>query len=514
MADLQLDTLEAKGLIRLAQFQPELEYLFRHALVQDTAYESLLKQERRQLHRLVGGAIEDLYPDRTGELAAVLAMHFEQAGDTERALRYLMAAAQFAYERNAITEAYELYRRAEALLPAPEADDNDETIQRRVRVQLGMVRAGFAFLHENEGIGILERTVVDAERQDDLRLTADVYLTLALLRQFRGARRETSTELRRELERVSEIAAELGDPLIAALPNSIIGLFQVFTGKLREGVAALEAAAPQLSEKHDFVGSSFALVALAIGYGRMGEFEKAEAAARRASEIAEGGDLIARLDALIGEASVKLTRGDFEAAIPLARQCTALSEQHGATACIVGSNFALGEAYMRTGDFDAAQEALRRGNEVADTIEQKVFRPSIAALLRSNAASLGDFNPEARSFDDALNETREIGDRWGEATVLWKRAETETKTPADMRNVDAMLAGFANAATQFEEMGGRPYHARVLHDWGRALRSVGRNEEGEEKLRRALQLFEEMGISRDADEVKLELAVQPLAMKA
>ena len=48
-ADLQLDTLEAKGLIRLATIDPELEYLFRHALVQDAAYESLLKQERRSI---------------------------------------------------------------------------------------------------------------------------------------------------------------------------------------------------------------------------------------------------------------------------------------------------------------------------------------------------------------------------------------------------------------------------------------------------------------------------------
>src|SRR5688500_18237766 len=115
MADLQLDALEAKGLIRLATFQPELEYLFRHALVQDTAYGSLLKQERRALHLLVGAALEDLYPDRRGDLAAVLAMHFEQAGETDRAIRYLAEAARFAYDRFAIVEAYDLYSRAAAL---------------------------------------------------------------------------------------------------------------------------------------------------------------------------------------------------------------------------------------------------------------------------------------------------------------------------------------------------------------------------------------------------------------
>ena len=134
-SNLQLDTLEAKGLIRLAAFDPELEYLFRHALVQDTAYESLLKQERRSLHKLVGDALEELYPERHADLAAVLAMHFEQAGDTDKAVTYLMAAAKFAHDRNAIVEAFDLYSRAATLLP-PRSDTDDEVLLRR-RVEIG-----------------------------------------------------------------------------------------------------------------------------------------------------------------------------------------------------------------------------------------------------------------------------------------------------------------------------------------------------------------------------------------
>src|SRR6185503_12250407 len=112
MLGTELDTLEAKGLIRLAETRPELEYLFRHWLVQDAAYGSLLKQERRQLHRLVGDALEDLYPDRLGELSGVLALHYEQAGETDRAIQYLDAAGHYALERNAIVEAFDAFDRA------------------------------------------------------------------------------------------------------------------------------------------------------------------------------------------------------------------------------------------------------------------------------------------------------------------------------------------------------------------------------------------------------------------
>jgi predicted ATPase len=106
VTDIQLDTLEAKGLIKLATVRPDLEYLFRHALVQDAAYGSLLKQERRELHGKVGEALEQLYPDRRDELAPVLAMHFEQAGDNDKAINYLIAGGRHAIEANAIREAF------------------------------------------------------------------------------------------------------------------------------------------------------------------------------------------------------------------------------------------------------------------------------------------------------------------------------------------------------------------------------------------------------------------------
>jgi predicted ATPase len=129
-ADTQLDTLESKGLIRLAASMPELEYLFRHALVQDAAYGSLLRQERKALHGHVGDALETLYPDRRQELAGILAMHFEEAGDTAKALDYFVAAGRYALDRNAIREAFNAYDRAGNLLP-PEAEDPDEAARRR-----------------------------------------------------------------------------------------------------------------------------------------------------------------------------------------------------------------------------------------------------------------------------------------------------------------------------------------------------------------------------------------------
>src|SRR4051794_6878851 len=219
MSDLQLDTLESKGLIRLANVDPELEYLFRHALIQDTAYESLLKQERRALHMQVGEAMEQLYPERRGDLAAVLALHFEQAGDTHKAIDYLLEAARYASARNAIVEAFDLYTRANVLLPPSAADEADDVRRLRLQIALGRSRAGFGFLSLEQHLEILDPALDAARDLGDLRLEADVNLQAALVRGFLGEQPENSEPMRRALARVGEIGEELEDPLINVLPR-------------------------------------------------------------------------------------------------------------------------------------------------------------------------------------------------------------------------------------------------------------------------------------------------------
>jgi len=113
-----LAALEASGLIHLAQVQPELEYLFRHALVQEAAYSSLLKADRRVLHRAVGEALERAYPDRLDELAPILGQHFAEAGEGEKAVKYLLRAGDMARKVYAYQEAIDAYEQAMPFLKA------------------------------------------------------------------------------------------------------------------------------------------------------------------------------------------------------------------------------------------------------------------------------------------------------------------------------------------------------------------------------------------------------------
>jgi tetratricopeptide (TPR) repeat protein len=500
--DTSIDTLEARGLVAVAAYRPELEYLFRHWLVQDAAYGSLLKQERRELHRLVGEALESLYPDRRRELAGILAMHFEQAGDASRAVEYLITDGRYALERAAIHEAYASFDRASQLLSDPAAKREDDARAARTRIEVGILRAraGLAFRPSAEIVADLEAIAPAAEELGDLELVAQVYLYQAVAH-FEGGDAIDDPVVSRSIARLEELGRILDDPSLAALPLAMTGLGRVFTGPIREGVEALETAIPLMEGRRDFIGAAFSRGWLAMGYAALGEFDRAMDAARAAEKEAADGDLIAQLDAQIATAVVRSLRGELDEAAPLARACVERSEETGATACAVVSSWVLGDVLQRQRRLGDAMEALRLGLALSPGASLGMWSTTLQVWLRSTEEATGDAASGPDDWDALLAEARSRRNRVGEAGVLWKRAEAR----AARGEPAAALDDFTASAAIYEEQGARPNLARVWRGWGEALLAAGRTEEATDRLVRAQALFESMGLRREADEVRAEV---------
>ncbi len=111
-----LQSLETLDLVALKKSRPDSEYAFKHIFTQQSVYQSLSHTNRRQLHQQVGEALETIYAAELDDIALLLAHHFEQSDDKERALKYLKIAAEQAQAAYANQEAKELYSRALALL--------------------------------------------------------------------------------------------------------------------------------------------------------------------------------------------------------------------------------------------------------------------------------------------------------------------------------------------------------------------------------------------------------------
>ena len=95
---------------------PEVEYIFKHALTQEVAYNSLLQERRKELHERVAQAIEALWPDQAEDRCSELAYHYRRSGNLSKAITYLHRAGQQALRRSAYPEAIDAMREALALL--------------------------------------------------------------------------------------------------------------------------------------------------------------------------------------------------------------------------------------------------------------------------------------------------------------------------------------------------------------------------------------------------------------
>jgi class 3 adenylate cyclase/tetratricopeptide (TPR) repeat protein len=109
---VQLTNLVGLEIIYEKALYPELEYIFKHALTQEVAYDSLLKQRRQEIHGRIAQTIEQIYGDRLEEHYEILSHHYERSANSPKAVDYLLLAAEKSNRKGAVQAAFEFSGRA------------------------------------------------------------------------------------------------------------------------------------------------------------------------------------------------------------------------------------------------------------------------------------------------------------------------------------------------------------------------------------------------------------------
>ncbi len=224
------------GNLQLAEFiyeQPavgDVEYSFKHALTQEVAYNSVLVERRRLLHRRTGAAIESLYRVRLEDHYADLARHYRLSDDAAKAVEYLRLAAEQAVWRSAYSEAAADLMAAIALVGGlPEGTD-------RLRVELALHTAEGSVAMVLHGIGsqererAFERVCEISERLGDTTSLLRGSIFLSSLYIARGEPLRAREICRQHLG----LAEQSGAVEILALAHWTIGLSTLFCGDLNE----------------------------------------------------------------------------------------------------------------------------------------------------------------------------------------------------------------------------------------------------------------------------------------
>jgi class 3 adenylate cyclase/tetratricopeptide (TPR) repeat protein len=240
--DEHLSQLQRLDLVREKARLPELEYMFKHTLTQEAAYNSLLHKRRKEFHLKVGQALEGLFPDRIEDFLGLLAHHFEIAEAYDKALDYLGRAERKARLDGAYQEAFDYQFRI--LRMSEEHGDPLQIGKARIWLSwlywgLGDRQTSRKYLHQalevlesegetkelglalshlsrismvasdfDQGIVAGERALELAEKFDDEEVFASALNTVGVCRIYRGDHKSGLDALRESLRR----SLALGNP--------------------------------------------------------------------------------------------------------------------------------------------------------------------------------------------------------------------------------------------------------------------------------------------------------------
>jgi tetratricopeptide (TPR) repeat protein len=513
--------------VRERQRYPELVYAFKHALTQDVAYGSLLRQRRAELHGLVGRAIEELHADRLAEHYEVLAHHFSKAEDWPRALDYQLKAAQKAERAFGLRQAIELYdealatverlgdrvppetlltiRRARAdllfglgdfLRSREEADRLVELARRlgdRAAEAGGLVRAAsalqwledFAAAHERLDQALVLADAVGARAQ----LGGAVYIR-GYLHAVNGRLDEAEADLQRALE----LGRAVGDPSREALVLQMLALRRSWQGQYAESLA-LGTEGVRLSRDHRLVIPLLrCLWNQGLASHELGRHDEAVTVLREGLALAEkiGDDaFIPRYLNTIGW--VHIDCGDVDEGIALSERSYEVTTRssragHGTGAerrAFIRANEA--DAFMAQGDLAAAAAALE---EAYHTVLHPPpshwmtwrYTAHTCASLGQLALLRGDVAGARRLADQSLEAAMPTGSRKYESWAWRIRGESATARRAWTEADDALRRALAIA-----EAIAQPRQVWLSQlALGRLHAALGRGEDARERYRAAL----------------------------
>jgi predicted ATPase len=410
-----LDQLVASELVFRRGAPPEANYSFKHALVQDAAYQSLLKSRRQQLHARIVQVLKERLPQTEEAEPGLLAHHCTEGGLRAEAVTYWQRASEQAAERSAYAEALAQADKGLAVLEGlPATADRD-----RVELKLQLIRAGT--LRAIEGISSSEVGRAFARARQLCTALGDTPNLIPILIGM-GAFHHN----RGELHRAEEIGAEClrlarhrhSDGL-ESLADRLVGSVLLDRGKLIAAREHLEQALdrydperlrPVMARFGLFDPKALGLAQLAHALCILGYPDRALAAAQDAIEHAHAlGDALNLTAVMYAGGITLLLRRDHDAACRHAERMLALADEHGLPAFADYAREHRGMALIGLGMLDEGLTALRKAKlkRRADYAWRLTF--SLGTFARALLAA-GMLEEAEAVLDEALAVCERTGD--------------------------------------------------------------------------------------------------------
>ena len=496
---LALDRLAQSGLLLRQGVPPHASYLFKHALVQDTAYGTLLREPRRALHARIADVLENQFTDIAESQPELLARHYAEAGQVEKAAAFWGKAGQRSLARSALVEATEQLRRALdliATLPGTPARRREE-----IKLQVALITpllhvSGYAAPETRAAVERARLLIEQAEAlgeppEDPLLLFSVLYgFWVANLVAFNGdVMRELAVQFLALADKQSATAPRMVGHRLMGLSLLHIGDIANARTHLDRAFALYDAAEhrPLATRFGQDVGAatlcwrSLALWLLGYPQAALADTEHALKVAR---EIGHSATLMYVLNFSIW---THVHCGNYAAASALIDEFSVLKDQTSSLFWAAWGMMQRGCVMALTGKASEAAQTITSGVTAMRSTRTTMWMPLWLSYLARANAEIGQFDDARRCIGEAMAAMETAKERWYEAEVNRIAGEIALLLPEP--DVAKAQAYFERALEIARKQQAKSWELRAAMSMARLWRDQGRRAQARDLLAPVHGLF-------------------------
>jgi class 3 adenylate cyclase/predicted ATPase len=510
-----LDRLIATGLLFRQGVPPHARYLFKHALVQDAAYGTLLREPRRALHARIAETLEGQFAEIAESQPELLARHYTEAGSVEKAAELWGKAGQRSVERSALVEAIEQFTRAlgqiAALPPTPAL--RREQIKLQVAVVTPLIHIkGYAAWETKAAAqrahSMLERAEAAGEPLEDPLLLFSILYSFWVVNYiaFNG---EVIRKLSAQFLTLAEKQGASGPLQIA---DRVMGITLLSTGEMMRARAHFDHAMASYDPAvHRMLATRFGSdnrVAV-LSYRSwaswfLGYPQAAVADAGRAlSDAREIGQAASLMYALTHALLTHAFCGNYGIAKAFAEELAAVAREKDTVFWKAQAMVLHGHLSALMGQASNAIEALSSGLAASRSTGSTVWEPLYLASLTRAYADLGYLDDAWRCIGEAERAIEATMGRWWQVEVHRTAGEIAWRAP--QRDRAKAEAYFDRALAVARQQQARSWELRAAMSMARLWRDQDKREDARELLAPVYGWFTEGFDTLDLKEAKVLL---------
>ncbi len=497
--DKSLINMERLDLIKTISMQPELEYIFKHALTQEVVYNGLLIKERRSIHEKIGLVMEELFQHHLPEFYETLAYQYSHSDNFPKAYEYLKLSGDKAVRNYANQEAIRFYKEAIRALDAqPESPENNKE---KLKTHLMMTTPLVLLSYPEGSLEILQNGEKLAQELEDEEGLVQIHGSLS---RYHSATGNPSLGLEYAAKCFNS-ADKIKDFGLMAQSASQNCLSYWFTSDVMKIVDIGGKAIHLLEEHHlekDFFGMGFSTYSNICAFygaslGWMGLFKEGtdvlEKGFRTACEI---NDRFSMGLTKMMYSTVMFWAGYGNKTITHAQEAIKIYDEAEISITFEGAWFVLGAGYYLRGEYEKAIDAGDKALKLAKEFGLPFMVSWSYLNLAMTHRAAGDLRRARKCAEEALRISQECNAKAceGLARALLGLMMKEM-TPAIIEEAHNQIR---HGISILEELKLKPFSAIGYLHLGEFLANVSRKEEAVEILKKAEALYREMEITPES----------------